>query len=214
MAKYYVVWEGVEPGVYDNWEDAEEQVKCYPGARYKSFNDQEEAIEAYRGHPEDHIGILKGIAEYVQPEIKARDYTAIPEINLKSICVDAACSGNPGPVEYRGVLTIDGRELFHVGPLQQGTNNLGEFLALVHCLAWLDKRSRYDVTIYSDSKTAISWVRKRQVRTNLTPTELNAPIRALVARALDWLATHPVRNPIIKWDTDAWGEIPADFNRK
>ena len=40
----------------------------------------------------------------------------------ESIAVDAACSGNPGKMEYRGVYVADGRELFHIGPFEEGTN--------------------------------------------------------------------------------------------
>lgn len=214
MAKYYVVWEGVEPGVYDNWQDASEQVKGYPNAKFKGFKSREEAIAAFRGTPEDHIGLIRSIAEHGEPMPTHRDYSTIPEINLKSICVDAACSHNPGPVEYRGVLTVDGREMFHVGPLEEGTNNLGEFLGLVHALAWLDAKGRYDVTIYTDSRTAMAWVRNATVRTTIKPTENNQKIRLLVERALTWLHTHQIKNPILKWNTEQWGEIPADFGRK
>lgn len=212
MGKYYVVWEGIDPGVYDNWEDAEEQVKNFPGAKYKSFKNREEAVAAFRGKPEEHMGLLRGIAAYIPPV--QVDLSTIPDIDAKSICVDAACSRNPGPVEYRGVVTLTGQELFRVGPFDDGTNNLGEFLAIVHGLAWLDQRGRHDVTIYSDSKTAISWVRQGKVHTTIRNTDGNAKLRQLVLRAIDWLHSHGVHNKIVKWDTGAWGEIPADFGRK
>ena len=128
--------------------------------------------------------------------------------------MDAACSRNPGPVEYRGVDISTGRELFHVGPLEGGSNNMGEFLALVHALAMLAKAGRGDVTIYSDSRTAMSWVRNRKAKTTVAPTEDNKKIRELVARAEAWIQTHHPTNRILKWDTDKWGEIPADFGRK
>ena len=58
----------------------------------------------------------------------------------ESIAVDAACSGNPGNMEYRGVYTKTKEQIFHQGPFPQGTNNIGEFLALVHGLAFFKKR--------------------------------------------------------------------------
>lgn len=209
--KYYVVWVGVDPGVYDSWEDAKQQITNYPNARYKAFNSRAEAIEAYRGTPDEYMNFFRGLAQH---KPRAVNYDAIPEIIPGSIAVDAACSRNPGPVEYRGVDITTGQQLFHVGPLQQGSNNLGEFLAIVHALAWLDKQGRHNVAIYSDSRTAQAWVRQRRVRTTIAPTPENQPIRTLVARAEAWLQTHTPRNPIIKWETEKWGEIPADFGRK
>lgn len=210
--KYYVVWEGHDPGVYDNWEDAQEQITGYPGAKYKSFPSQQEAVEAYRGDPSDHIGILKSIAAHRSSS--PVNYAAFPEIILDAIAVDAACSHNPGPVEYQGVMVATRQQIFHVGPLAGGTNNIGEFLAIVHCLAYLDKLGRYDIPIYSDSKTAQSWVRNRKAKTNITSTTENQYLRQLIQRAEFWLQTHELRNPIKKWDTEHWGEIPADFGRK
>ncbi|MCH5347328.1 MAG: ribonuclease H family protein [Muribaculaceae bacterium] len=210
--KYYVVWVGHDTGVFDSWEDAQEQVVGYPGARYKSFNSRDEAIEAYRGDPEEHISLLRAIAAHRPSTVV--NYAAFPEIVPGSIAVDAACSKNPGPVEYRGVDIHSGEQIFHAGPFQQGTNNIGEFLAIVHCLAMLDKQGRHDVTIFSDSRTAQAWVRNRHAKTNLVPTEANRKIFELIRRAEYWLQTHPVLNPIRKWDTERWGEIPADFGRK
>lgn len=209
--KYYVVWAGHDTGVFDSWEECKLQTDSFPGARYKSFNSRAEAIEAYRGRPEDYIGMFRGIAAH---KPKVVNYDAIPEIVPGSIAVDAACSRNPGPVEYQGVDIATGARLFHVGPLEGGSNNMGEFLAIVHALAWLDKIGRPDITIYSDSRTAMAWVRNRKAKTTIAPTPQNAPIRQLVARAEAWLASHTPRNRIIKWDTDLWGEIPADFGRK
>ena len=209
--KYYVVWNGYDTGVFDSWEECQLQVNNFPGARYKSFPTRDAAIEAYRGDPAEHIGVLKAIAEHTPSAV---NYEAFPEIRLDSIAVDAACSRNPGPVEYRGVNVRTGQQIFHVGPLAGGTNNIGEFLALVHVLALLDKMGRYDIPIYSDSMTAQAWVRNRHAKTQLKATPENAYIMSLVSRAESWLASHDLRNPILKWDTDRWGEIPADFGRK
>lgn len=211
MGKYYVVWEGAATGVFDSWEECQLQIKGYPNARFKSFADREAAIAAYRGRPEDHIGILKSIAEHRTQHI---NYESIPEIRLDALAVDAACSRNPGPVEYRGVWVSSGVELFRVGPLQGGTNNIGEFLALIHALALFGSRGYPQIPIYTDSRTARSWLRNRQVKTSLTPTPQNAEIRAILARAITWMNTHTFTNPILTWDTPKWGEIPADFGRK
>ena len=209
--KYYVVWEGRDTGVFDSWEECQEQIEGYPGARYKSFPTQEAAIEAFRGKPSDHTGIIKNIASHTRPIVNPQ---ATPGVEPYAIAVDAACSRNPGPVEYRGVDLRTGRQIFHVGPMDGGSNNIGEFLAIVHALALLDKEGRHDVAIYSDSRTALSWVRRRKANTQIKPSPKNAYIMALLARAEHWLQTHSPRNRLLKWPTEVWGEIPADFGRK
>ena len=209
--KYYVVWAGHSTGVFDSWEECKLQTANYPGARFKSFDSQQEAIEAYRGDPDQYLTLFKAMAHRPKQVV---NYDAIPEIVPGSIAVDAACSRNPGPVEYRGVDITTGTQLFHVGPLAGGTNNMGEFLALVHALAWLEQIKRPDITIYSDSRTAMAWVRNRHARTSITPTKANEQIRQLVQRAETWLQTHTPANRIVKWETEKWGEIPADFGRK
>ncbi|MDE5959129.1 MAG: reverse transcriptase-like protein [Muribaculaceae bacterium] len=137
-----------------------------------------------------------------------------PRIRSVAIAVDGACSSNPGPMEYRGVMVGSGQQVFHVGPLDGGTNNIGEYLALVHALALLDKQGDHTTPIYSDSRTALSWLRRRHSNTKLEPTARNAKVFELLERADRWVATHQILNPVLKWDTDSWGEIPADFGRK
>lgn len=208
--KYYVVWEGVEPGVYDSWEEAQEQVTNYPGAKYKSFHTQEEAIAAYRNGSSENLDILVNL---VSRQARIVDYSAFPEIELEAMAVDASCLGNPGVMEYQGVDVMTGAKIFRVGPFQDATNNIGEYLAIVHALA-MTAQQGIARTIYSDSKTAIAWVRNRRANTKLVPTPRNAKVIELIARADNWLQTHTWQNKILKWNTEIWGEIPADFGRK
>lgn len=216
-AKYYVVWEGFAPGVYDSWDECQLQVEGYKGAKYKAFDSQEDAVEAFRGKAEDHIGLLREISNHCKANgsslQKETPKTLPPSVIRDSLAVDAACSGNPGTMEYRGVHVATGKEIFRLKPMQQGTNNIGEFLALVHGLAYL-KQQNSNIPIYSDSRNAILWVRQKQCKTRLQRTEVNAPIFNLIARAEAWLRNNTYTNRIIKWDTEAWGEIPADFGRK
>ncbi|MDX1476117.1 MAG: ribonuclease H family protein [Saprospiraceae bacterium] len=203
--KYYVVWEGNTPGVYDSWTECQLQVKGYPNARYQSFPDRASAERAfadgYTAKPVTRTGKAPVDANH-------------PDIIQDSWCVDAACSGNPGVMEYRGVDTRTGTEVFYMGPFQQGTNNVGEFLALVHALAQLKREGKPDKTIYSDSRIAIGWVRQGKARTKLKRSRHNAALFALISRAEAWLKREQITNPILKWDTKQWGEIPADFGRK
>lgn len=210
-SKYYVVWVGIEPGIYDNWEDCAEQVLTYPGAKYKGFPSYESAVAAFREGSDDKDVLMNLFKK--QPDT-ILNYSAFPEIDTNALAVDAACSGNPGPMEYRGVSLTTGRQIFHVGPIEAGTNNIGEYLALVHALALCANEGQPHRTIYSDSRTAQSWVRNRHANTQIVPSADNARIRQLIARADKWLQTHELTNPIRKWNTEQWGEIPADFNRK
>ena len=210
--KFYVVWVGRVPGIYDNWDDCQEQVAMFPGAKYKSFDSQTAATIAFRGDGEEEESLIRAIADHRRAT--PGDYALIPEINLSAIAVDGACSRNPGPMEYRGVEVATGKEIFHFGPVPDGTNNVAEYLALVHALAFLFKKGDGTTPVYSDSRTARAWVRNRRNRTTLQRTPNNGKIIELLARADAWLQTHNFTNPILCWDTARWGEIPADFDRK
>lgn len=208
--KWYVVWQGTEPGICDSWAECELRVKGFPGARYKAYDTQEEAVEAFRNDPGE-MDILRAIARAPREII---NYDAIPDIVHDSIAVDGACSGNPGMMEYRGVDVPTGAELFHQGPFPDATNNIGEFLAIVHALALFHNQGNDHTAVYSDSKTALAWVRVKQCRTKVARTAANAHLFEIIARAERWLATHTRRNALLKWNTGEWGEIPADFGRK
>ncbi|MCC8145017.1 MAG: viroplasmin family protein [Bacteroidales bacterium] len=203
--KWYVVWKGIEPGIYNTWEDCKKQTENFEGAIYKSFTSYDEAKKAYQSSPWDYIGKEK------KAVIQGKNLS--PQIIRNSLSVDAACSGNPGKMEYRGVYTDTGEEIFHIGPFDNGTNNIGEFLALVHGLALL-KQQHSDLPIYSDSVNAIAWVRKKKCRTKLTANTENKKLFELIERAEVWLENNTYSTPILKWNTKDWGEIPADFGRK
>lgn len=209
--KFYVVWNGYATGVFDSWEECQLQTKGYPGAKYKSFDSQEAAVEAYRGDPAEQIELLASIAKHRPAPV---NYESFPDIRLDSLAVDAACSKNPGPVEYQGVWVRTGERIFHVGPIEGGTNNIGEYLALVHGLALLKSQGRPNTPTYTDSRTARAWVRNRQPKTTLPRTPQNERLFEMIERATAWLNANPLTNPILTWDTPAWGEIPADFGRK
>ena len=138
----------------------------------------------------------------------------VPRHTSRLLSRDAACSKNPGPVEYQGVWVRTGERIFHVGPIEGGTNNIGEYLALVHGLALLKSQGRPNTPIYTDSRTARAWVRNRQPKTTLPRTPQNERLFEMIERATAWLNANPLTNPILTWDTPAWGEIPADFGRK
>lgn len=131
------------------------------------------------------------------------------------IAVDASCRNNPGPFEYRGVTMDTGEELFSFS-FPHGTNNIGEFLALVHALSYC-KKNKVDCDIYSDSITAMAWVRDGKCKTTLKPHAdpiINKQYAELIARAESFLKTQAPFNKIIKWQTKEFGEIAADYGHK
>ncbi|EAR13453.1 putative ribonuclease H1 [Polaribacter irgensii 23-P] len=207
--KFYVVWNGRKKGIYTSWNVCKKQIDGFESAQYKSFADLKEAEIAFSKNYADYIG-----QNTKKPKLSASEKTAYGHPNLESISVDAACAGNPGKMEYRGVLTHNKQEIFKRGPYERGTNNIGEFLALVHGIALLKNKNKEDIPIYSDSRTAMSWVKQKKCKTNLAFDASNKELLILIKRAENWLKENTVKNPILKWETKAWGEIPADFGRK
>jgi len=207
--KYYAVWKGHHIGVFESWDDCKAQITDFKGAQYKSFASFDEAKQALKGNYKDYIGKNK------KPKnpLSEAQLKKIGQPNYNSICVDAASSGNPGKLEYRGVDTKSKKVLFKQGPFDEGTNNIGEFLALVHGLAYLKKKNSTKI-LYTDSRTAMSWVRKKSCNSKLKRQKKNKVLFELVDRAEEWLKKNPFDTIIVKWETKAWGEIPADFGRK
>ncbi len=209
--KYYVVWKGRLRGIFSSWAECEAQVSGYVGAEYKAFESRREAERAFAAT----YAAYKGKPASSQKWLFAAAKPIIP-----SIAVDAACSGSPGPLEYQGVETETGKQVFKEGPFADGTNNVGEFLAIVEAMKWLEGR-HLDWPIYSDSENAIGWVKAKKCNTRLARLPSNKRLFALIADAEHTLrswgnSTAEISKSVrlMKWDTGAWGEIPADFGRK
>ncbi|MBI2419455.1 MAG: ribonuclease H family protein [Ignavibacteriales bacterium] len=200
--KFYVVWKGRTPGIYNSWPECKEQIDFYEGAVYKSYESMQEAAIAFTKAP----GLRRSSSQK----------TMVPKSNKPipgAYCVDAACSGNPGVMEYQCAL-LDTREIiFRSKKYAVGTNNIGEFLAIVHCLAKLQKEGKGN-HIYSDSYNAILWVKHKKCKTKLPVSPETRELHEVIKRAEKWLATATYTNKILKWETEIWGEIPADFGRK
>lgn len=220
--KYYVVWQGNTPGIYDNWDECQKQIKGVSAAKYKSFESRQEAEAAYNRPYTEIIGTAKAAgAKPAAPQpmvgMDEKGMTvvrpgAVPGPILDSLAVDAACSGNPGVMEYQGVYVANRQQIFHYkAPV--GTNNIGEFLAIVHGLSYL-KKYGYNQILYSDSVNAINWVKRKECRSKLPLTPETVELWNYIRRAETWLQNNTYTTEIRKWDTDHWGEIPADFGRK
>lgn len=204
--KFYVVWKGAKPGVYDTWPEANAQVAGFPGAKFKSFPSKTAALHAFK------IGPSAPTDE--RPKSTSAELTPNNTNIIKpSLSVDAACSGNPGKMEYQGVSTATKERIFHQAfPL--GTNNIGEFLALIHGIAFCKSEGLHDMPIYTDSKIAMGWIVKKKCKTTLPRNAETEKLYQLIDRGEAWLKTNTYKNPILKWETKKWGEIPADFGRK
>ena len=214
-AKFYVVWQGRESGIYDSWTACEAQVKGV-AAKYKGFATLAEAEQALGDGYEKHISFTPRTTSSatISPTTPLSfDDMLKFGVKLPALAVDAACSGNPGKMEFRGVIADTSTQVFHRGPYVGGTNNIGEFLAIVLGLAYL-KQKNLPWALYSDSKTAIAWVRQKQCKTKIEWTAQNQDLLIAVRAAEKWLHENTWTTPIYKWDTEHWGEIPADFGRK
>jgi len=201
--KFYVVWEGRTPGLFHSWEECRKSVEGFKDAKYKSFETEQQASKAMTESYIKHIVKTKKPAK----RILTGEGGAIE----RSICVDAACSVQKQIMEYRGVFCKTEKILFHKGPFQGGSNNIGEFLAIVHALSYL-KKNKINYPVYTDSVTAMSWVNKKQINTKI---ETGESVQILIDKALEWLHKNNITQyTILKWNTEQWGEIPADFGRK
>ena len=199
-SKFYVVWKGRTPDVYATWDEARAQVDGFTGARYHGFTTREEA---------DHA-LSIGYDAFRQDKSAVKNWP--PEV-MSGYAVDASLPITTGLLEYRCVKIDTRKELFRQGPFEGGTINVGEFLVIVHALA-LFKRENIAASIYSDSKSARAWVREKHAKTEMVRTEKNAALFELVDRAEAWLRENDYDTQVLKWDTEAWGENPADFGRK
>ncbi|GGD98015.1 ribonuclease H [Paenibacillus nasutitermitis] len=211
--KFYVVWAGRKPGIYTSWTECQQQINGFTDAKYKSYETRASAEDAYRAGWKKHWGQGKTSGAGKSPSSASKAAYSGEEIDYNSISVDVGTSGNPGPVEYKGVDTQTGEVIFSYGPIKRGTNNLGEFLAIVHGLAYLQKLGSRKV-VYSDSVNAIKWVKQKAVSSTLARDESTKEIWTLVDRAVEWLKTNSYENKVVKWQTKQWGEIKADYGRK
>ncbi|QIP15311.1 ribonuclease H [Spirosoma aureum] len=211
--KFYVVWRGRETGVFDNWDDCQKQTAGFDGALFKAFDTKPAALKAYKDKPHVHIGQGKnGSAKQTgASSLKVPGLVGSPIQD--SLVVDAAWNTATGDMEYQGIYLATKQKLFLKGPYSDGTNNIGEFLAIVHALALLHQKNS-NIPVYSDSRTAIGWVKKKKANTKLEETARNTELFDLLDRAETWLQTHVYANPVLKWETTVWGENPADFGRK
>ena len=203
--KFYVVRKWKKIWIFDSRNDCKESVNGFSDAKYKWFSSKEEAEIALQEWWEKY---------YEVKNVMKKDKVKNEEIPFfaESIVVDAACSGNPWEMEYRWIDLQTWDEIFHE-KFKIWTNNIGEFLAIVH---WLKYLWNDDRVIYSDSKIAISWVNQWKCKTQINADKSLDFWRTLEAIkwAESWLKENEIKHKILKRDTENRWEIPADFGRK
>jgi len=167
--KFYVVWQGREPGIYRDWNSCKQQVDKFAGAKYKSFlslQDAEEAFKAGRSvkkavgggrnsKPTSRSSTANGVKTYT-----AADIAQMP-INVK-MYTDGGCDPNPGRAGsgmavYRNEVL---ESLWYGCYNPEGTNNTAELNALnqAFMLAQTESDSGQSVAIFCDSKYAIQCI--------------------------------------------------------
>lgn len=206
--KRYVVRQGRRPGIYETREACQRQVSWYRDAVYKSFTSYDEALEAFAHGWLSWLQWKRSLSQIRQ--LMGEEYF------LTSIATDAACQSNPGKLEWQGVIISTWEKMFSSPVYSVGTVNIGEYLALIEWIQrCLDHPSyRY---IYSDSRIALSWLKKWQYVTKLPRSFQTEKLFVLLEKQTAWLQAHSSWSERIilhKWPTDQWGEIPADFGRK
>lgn len=206
--KYYVVWEWRNKWVFDNRDLCKEQIHQFPWAKYISFSSKELAEKAFLSNSNEFIW-----KKEFESTLSKEELEKIWKPILESICVDWAWNTDTGDIEYQCVDTKTKQLIFRKWPYCDWTNNIAEFLWLIHALAYC-KKNNLNTTIYTDSMTAISWVRKKKALTKLQKNDRNKELFELVERAENWLNNNSFSNRILKWETRGWWEIPADFGRK
>lgn len=205
--KFYTVWKGRKPGVYDNWEECRKQTDGFEGARFRSFATKELAEQAYREDYHNYINFTPSTDD--SPAQTLNDY------ERNAIAVDASCTGNPGMTEFQGIDLRTGETVLKSKTYRKGTNNIGEFLAIVKCLEMIRTGMiKGNPIIYSDSQAAIAAVKNKKLKSTLSEDEDTKEILQDLKKAEQMLKENLYETEIRKWDTQKWGETPADFGRK
>ena len=210
--KFYVVWSGHTPGIYTSWEDCKKEVNGFKGAEYKGFPSLDIAEKEFEKRKSSENKVM-------DKDFAKGDNSFNPllpdNIDQGALCVDGACSGNPGKGDYQCVVVGTKENIFLHTDFQKTTNNLMEFFALVECLQYLVKNKTYNMTVYSDSVSAMAWVRNKKAKTTLTKEDANFDSFAMLEKCEKWLQENDFSEvTILKWNTRELGEIPADFDRK
>ncbi|NKF50755.1 ribonuclease HI [Shewanella sp. WXL01] len=162
--KFYVVWQGRKPGIYDNWNEAKAQVDKFAGAKYKSFPSFAEAKAAFGQAADKSIGQASKTVKpsAAKPKAGVSEHQVVLGQYDVVLYTDGGCDPNPGQAgsgvaEYQsGVLTNLWYGLYN----PNGTNNTAELNALTQALQMAQQASAQgkSVKIFSDSQYSINCI--------------------------------------------------------
>ncbi len=189
--KYYAVLRGRNPGIYTTWfgaGNAEAQVRCYTGARYKGFPSLAEARE-WMENPK--------IIQASSGRKKHGTVLDTPRVAPGTIVVhtDGGCRGNPGPGGY-GAVILDGEERTELARgFRLTTNNRMELMACIAAIEALKTPS--DVVLHSDSRYVVNgmskgWARKWRANNWMRTKQDAAENADLWAKLLELSNSHRV----------------------
>ncbi|MCV6587748.1 MAG: ribonuclease H family protein [Marinobacterium sp.] len=164
--KYYVVWKGRQPSVFNSWLACQRSVDKFPGARFKSFLTLAEAEAAFdKGAPASGryvSGNYTGAGQVTHKHPKPAE-PSTAEFQLQVYC-DGACEPNPGEAGSGVAVYREGKlnGLWYGLYNPQGTNNIAELNALHQALliARQGIEQGLSVQVLCDSMYALNCISK------------------------------------------------------
>jgi ribonuclease HI len=140
------------------------------------------------------------------------------------ICVDASTRGNPGISQYQ-IVDLDGKVKKVLSKKFYSTNNIAEFIGLCHAVHYCFENG--DDNLFTDSMTALSWVKNGRINSNMARNRMTNAAWVMVGKSMNFIKQFKfddhkqalIREDgkavfLTKWFTSEWGEIPADFGNK
>jgi ribonuclease HI len=185
-SKIYVVAKGKTPGIYKAWAgvgQAQEQVKGFPGAVYKSFPTAglaKEWLVTVTGYHPDVMGELEkrapgAVSNGKASSVRSSGHQADLAQGKAVVYTDGGCLGNPGPGGYAAIVLQGDDRVELSGGFKRTTNNRMEILACIMGLEALSPET--GVVVISDSKYTVDtmtkgWAKKWRTKNWMrTPTE-------------------------------------------
>lgn len=167
--KTYAVRKGRQPGIYYSWPEAEKQVNGFPGAEYKSFSRESDALNYLKLDPADPQNAVKQ-----EPEYNKKDYSAV-------IYTGGACRStgarkgshvqDSDKAAWAYMIEHDGQQLTDSAGRLGATNNEMEMTAFLESLKKLEQlgltqqpllfvlTSQYVIKSVSDTTDGQAWMK-------------------------------------------------------
>lgn len=142
---------------------------------------------------------------------------------MQGVFVNCKCEDNPGIAKFQ-LYDLNLKKVLTVSDNFYCSNDLTEFLGLVNSIYYCFHNNHEH--LFSNSETAISWIRKKKYRSNLIRTKETEITWDKINKALKWLKTleytdksgsfrDPSTKKIVyvhKWLESEWGKSPLFYN--